>query len=141
MKGNSSVTKLPPCDLLRFFKYWLQFTEPLHKLPPKEIEVLANILLKRYELSKIIVDEAFLDRFVLSHESRKEISESMGITIKHFRVVLSNLGKKGAITSEGRINPRFIPRIKPDSKEFHLMFRFEIDDTIKTTTTNTGESS
>ena len=123
--SNSSVTKIP-CTLLRFFKYWLQFTEPLHKLQTKEIEVFAYILRKRYELSKIIKEEALLDEYLLSSKVRKEINEEIGITIAYSQVIMSNLRKKGAITEDNRINKKFIPDLQEDSQTFNLMFTFDI---------------
>lgn len=128
--ADSSVTRLPKCNLLDFFKYWLQFCLPLHKLPPKEQELFAHILQKRHEYSKIIMDEALLDKNVLSPEGKREIAERMGKTLAHVRVLFSNITKAKVIDTNGRINPKLIPRLTEGSNEFHLIFKFEIDDTL-----------
>jgi hypothetical protein len=69
---NQSITRIP-CSITKFFKYWLLFTAPLHKLQNKEIDVLSIILKKRYELSKIITDQSTIDSFLFSRDIRDQI--------------------------------------------------------------------
>ncbi len=64
---SSTVTKIP-CSLSKFFIYWLQFTAPIHKLHNKDIKILAAILKKRYELSKVITDDSVIDSYLFSRE-------------------------------------------------------------------------
>ena len=124
---DKSVTKIP-CDLKTFFRYWLLFLQPLHNLPPKEIEVLSYILKKRYELSKFIVDDSKIDTFLFSKDIREEIISENNITKNTLQVSLTNL-RKAAILLEGdKIHKRFIPPLTKDSTRFDLMLLFEITD-------------
>ena len=129
---NSSITQIP-CTLDKFFKYWLQFTAPLHKLQNKDIEVLSFILKKRYELSKVITDDNVIDSYLLSREIRDQMLEESGETRSNFQVTLSKLRKQGVISPDGKINKRFIPNLDNDSLRFELMIIFDIKDGTKQT--------
>lgn len=127
---NKSVSKIP-CSIDVFFKYWLMFTAPLHKLAAKDLEILSYILKKRYELSKIIVDDSKIDKFLLSTEIRDEIIEENNITKNSFQVTLSRLRKFGVLEANDTINKRFIPNLSHDADRFDLMILFEIKDNVK----------
>lgn len=129
---NNSVTKIP-CNLSVFFKYWLLFTAPLHKLPYKDMEVLSYVLKKRYELSKIIIDDSKVDTFLFSREIRDEIVEENGITKNTLQVALSHLRKAGVILDNDQINKKFIPNLDNNANRFDLMILFDIDNGSKTT--------
>ncbi len=122
---DNSVTKIP-CTLLNFFKYWLQFTSPLHRLQKKEIEVFAYILKKRYELSYMIADDNLIDSYLFSTDIRKQMCDESGEKVANFQVILSKLRKQGVITSENKINKKFIPLLSKDSVKFDLMIIFDI---------------
>lgn len=122
---NSSVTKIP-CNLDKFFKYWLQFTAPLHKLQNKEIKVLSFILKKRYELSYIIADDEVIDSFLFSTEVRDQIVLESGESKTNFSVILSKLRSKEVILENNKINKKFIPNIGRGSNKFDLMIIFDI---------------
>lgn len=121
---NNSVTKIS-CSLINFFKYWLQFTAPLHKLQQKEILILAHILKKRYELSYMVADD-LIDSYLFSTDMRKQICEEAGERPSNFQVILSKLRKQGVISSDNQINKKFIPHLQKDSKQFDLMIIFDI---------------
>lgn len=122
---NSTVSKIP-CSLSKFFKFWLQFTAPMHKLQNKDIEILAAILKKRYELCKIITDDNVIDSYLFSKEIREQIIEETGESKSNFQVALSKMRKKGIIINSNQLNKKFIPPLSKDSKRFDLMFLFEI---------------
>lgn len=107
------------------------FTAPLHKLAAKDLEILSYILKKRYELSKIIVDDSKIDKFLLSTEIRDEIIEENNITKNSFQVTLSRLRKFGVLETNDIINKRFIPNLSHDADRFDLMILFEIKDNVK----------
>lgn len=130
MKSNCSVTKIP-CTLKNFFKYWLQFTSPLHKLQNKEIEVLSVILEKRYELSLVITDDSVIDNFLFSKEVKAQILEELGMVRGNtFNQICSKFRKAGVLLEGNKLNKRLIPNFKNpqsgDTGRFDLMFLFEI---------------
>lgn len=114
-----------PCDNTSIFKYWLMFLEPFHNLTKRELEVMACILKKRFELSKSISDNALLDKVLLGDEIKKEIRTECNITVPHYQVILGKLKNSGIIV-DGNVNPKFIPNIKEDSENFKLLLFFEI---------------
>lgn len=126
---NKSVSKIP-CTINNFFKYWLLFTAPIHRLPAKDLEILSYILKKRYELSKIVVDDAKVDTFLFSTEIRDEIIEEHGITKNSLQVTLSHLRKAGILESGDKINKRLIPNLSKDSNRFDLMLLFDIQEDV-----------
>src|SRR5690554_6319586 len=112
---NKSVTKIP-CNLTSFFMYWLMFTSPMHKMSTKDMEILSYILKKRYELSKIVVDDSKIDTFLFSREIRDEIVEEHGITKNSLQVALSHFRKIGVLLENDQLNKRFIPNLSPGAK-------------------------
>ena len=127
---NSSVTKIP-CTLQSFFYYWLQFTAPLHKLQKKEMKILATILHKRYELTKVITDDGLVDSFLFSKETRDQMLEESGESRNNFQVVLSNFRKQGIVLPGNKLNKKFIPNITRNSNRFDFMIIFDIEQDAK----------
>lgn len=127
MKGKvDSVIKIPT-SLDKFFRYWFEFLKPLHQLTQREIDVASSLVRHRYQLSKAITDEAILDKMVLSTDVRKQIMEECNLPARYFNVVMSNL-KKDKIIVDGRINPKFIPRIKEDKGNFQLLLLYDFNE-------------
>lgn len=125
MKGKiDSVIKIP-CTLDSFFRYWFEFLKPLHNLTQREIDVASELVKHRYLLSKAITDEAILDKMSLSTDTRKQIMQECDLPPRYFNVVMSNL-KKNKVIVDGRINPKFIPRIVEDKDNFQLLLLFDI---------------
>lgn len=127
---NSSVTKIP-CKLTRFFKYWLQFTAPLHKLTEKDMNILSHLLIKRYELSKVITDDDVIDSYLFSRDIKTQIIEESGETRTNFSVTLSRLRKQNVILPGNKINKKFIPHISKNVDKFDLILIFDIQDDTK----------
>lgn len=109
----------------KFFEYWLSFIKPLHKLTSREIEVAAAFLKQRFNLSKVISDQELLDKNVMSDDIKRKVREDCNITQAHFQVVMSEL-KKNKFIVNGRINPKFIPKLTEGSEYFQLMLLFEL---------------
>ena len=73
-KIADSVIKLPCSSVGDFIKIWLTFLTPLHKLTPTIINLAAEILRQRFELSSAINDEAILDNYLMTN---KDITNSL----------------------------------------------------------------
>lgn len=124
MKGRvDSVIKIPS-SLDGFFRYWFEFLRPLHNLTQREIDVASALVKHRYRLSKSISDEAILDKMSLSTDIRKQIMQECNLPTRYFNVVISNL-KKNKVIQDGRINPKFIPKIVEDNGNFQLLLLFD----------------
>lgn len=81
----------------------------------------------RYQLSKAISDEAILDKMSLSTDVRKQIMQECNLPSRYFNVVMSNL-KKNKVIQDGRINPKFIPRIVENKGNFQLLLLFDFKE-------------
>lgn len=118
-----------PCSLEKnFFTYWFLFLEPFHHLTKKEIEVLSTIVAKRFQLSKNISDETILDQFLFSEEVRREMRESLGMTVSHFQVMVSKFKKVGILDSNNKINPRFLPKITEENGNYKMLLLFDFSE-------------
>lgn len=122
----NNVITIPASLSGSFFKYWLEFLRPFHKLTDREMDILAAFIQQRHELSKLVTDNNLLDSLVLSEETKKKVREQCGITASHLQVVLSKL-KKNNIIINNRINPKFIPRIGTEDNNCQLLLSFIID--------------
>lgn len=121
----NNVISIPASIEGRFFRYWIEFLKPFHKLSDRESEVLASLLKQRYELSKVVSDQEILNKLIMSEDVKKTVREECGISQTHFQVIMTKL-KKNKVIDNGRINPKFIPRIDEDSDNFQLLLSFEL---------------
>jgi len=115
-----------------FFMWWVRFLSPFHDLTAKEMEVTAQLFQYRYELSKNVSDSLLLDKLVIDSDSRKAIEQRLGISHGYLNVILTKLRKCNIITGD-RLNPKFVPNVKPDdsSKLFSVMVVFDFNANAK----------
>ena len=123
-KGVDNVVRIP-CKLdYSFFKMWFMFLQPFHRLTEREMEVATSFVKQRYELSKVVSDNNILDRLVMSEDTKKKVREECNITLPHFQVIMGNLRKSNIIV-DGKLNPRYIPRVIEENGSFKLMLLFD----------------
>ena len=109
-----------------FYFDWLSLIKPFHKLTDSEMKVAAQFLSKRAELSKGIIDENILDRFLMSTEIKNEIKKAVEVTENNFQVVMTSLRSSGFIKNN-KINKVFIPDYD-GGETFQLTFNFKINN-------------
>ena len=119
----SSVLRIPT-SLESFFTIWLSFLKPLHGMTDRQIGLASQFLKFRYELSKSISDEALLEENVMSDATKKKVREACNVTPAFFQVLMGDLRKHHFI-EDGKINPRFIPKINEEDGYLTLMLYFE----------------
>lgn len=123
---NSDVARisssLEPSNI-NFFKQWLDFIKPAHKLTDKETLVLATILQIRHDLSRNIKDEALLNEVLMSVETKRKIRQVTKVSSNHFQVLMTKLKQRKVIV-DGKINPRYIPNVEVDSEGYKLIIYF-----------------
>lgn len=123
----NKVIRIPTTSLEgRFFRCWLEFLRPIHKLTDREIEVVELFLKKRHELSKKVTDEELLDKVVMGEDIKKEIREALGITLAHFQVIMSKL-RKNKVIENNKLNPFYIPRLSKGKNTFYLLLYFPLE--------------
>lgn len=125
MAANTTVVGITtPLDW-SFFRHWVNFLAPLHKLNKRDADITASLLYKRFQLSQVIFNDEVLDAVVLSAEQKKLIREEFGLSPQNFQVIMAKLRRKNVIV-DGKINKRFIPMITPDAEEYRLLIHFRI---------------
>ena len=123
-KGVDNVVRIP-CKLdYSFFKMWFMFLQPFHHLTEREMEVATSFVKQRYELSKVVSDSDILDRLVMSEDTKRKVREECNITLPHFQVIMGKL-RKNSIIVDGKLNPRYIPRVIEENGSFKLMLLFD----------------
>lgn len=116
-----------PCNDKMFYRLWLSFLKPIHHFTPQVIDMAAEFLWHHEKLSKIIIDEKTLAKFLLSSDTKKEIIEACKITPATYSVTLNKLRKEGFF-KDGVINPKLIPHLNPGQNDFNLMLMFKIQN-------------
>lgn len=123
-KINNVIT-IPTSIEGKFFRYWLEFLKPFHRLTDREIDVTASFLKQRHELSKVVSDQEVLNKLTMSEDTKRKVREDCQISQAHFQVIMTKL-KKSKVIDNGRINPKFIPKIDKDAKNFQLLLLFDL---------------
>ena len=127
ISSNSKLKMSPEGD---FFKCWVEFLRPLHELTKREMDVLAEFLKVRYNLSKEIINTDRLDRVLMSEETKRDIRKTCGISAKHFQVIMSKFRKNGVVKN-GRICLNLIPTITEEGVGLMVHFSFKDEQHIK----------
>lgn len=123
-KPNSALTIDSPLNK-NFFRMWLEFLKPFHRLTDRETDVLAAYLKERYFLSKKINDPELLDKITMSEDTKKRVRESCNMSSTHFQVIMTKL-KKANIINNGKISPKLIPKITEEDGVFQLLLLFNL---------------
>ena len=123
-KGVDNVVRIP-CKLdYSFFKKRFKNIQTFHRHTEREMEVANNLVKQRYELSKVVSDNNILDRLVMSEDTKRKVREECNITLPHFQVIMGKLRKSNIIV-DGKLNPRYIPRVIEENGSFKLMLLFD----------------
>lgn len=109
-----------------FFRYWFEFLKPFHNLTGREMDVIVSLTKHRYQLSKVVKDDAILDKVVMSEDVRKQVREECKLSLPHFQVIMGKL-RDSKVIIDNKINPRFIPNIKEEDGNFRLMLLFDFN--------------
>lgn len=118
---------LVPCTKESFFKVWVTFMRPWHRLAPREGDVFAIIMQQYFNLKPKCEGPTVLRTLLWSGGSRQEMRRMLGMSQPHFQMVLKKLREAGVLMgNEGEdINPRYLPKISEDSKTFELRVIFD----------------
>lgn len=126
-KRVNGIINIPTSLEGNFFRYWLEFLAPFHRLTAREMDVATSFIKQRYILSEAIKDEDILDRVTMSEDTKHKVMQECNITPSHFQVIMGKL-RKAKIIVDGKINPKFIPKnISKGDKSFQLLLYFDLD--------------
>ena len=121
MKPNNVIYQ--KCNSISFFRGWVEFLAPFHKLTSRERDVMARILVQYFKLRDSIPDPEMLKEVMWSHTSRKDMRESLKMSQAHFQMILAKLREAGVLVN-GDLNPKYIPHIG-DEPRFMLSIVFD----------------
>jgi|SRR6056297_3213424 len=93
---------------------------PIRGLRPRELEVLAEIMLQNYE-NRAIEDFTKRQRFIFSTANRQEMRERLNLSEGAFNNYIKNLKKHGVITKDNTLL-RFLDIIPYNKYEFKIDF-------------------
>lgn len=123
----NNVIRIPTSLQGKFFRIWIEFLTPLNNLTNREKDIVAAFIKARFELSKSVIDDALLDKIVMSDDIKNKVKAECNVSDAFFQVILGKLRKTGVIV-DGRINSKFIPKnLSPDDKAFQLLLYFDLD--------------
>lgn len=121
MKPNNVIYL--KCTGLSFYRMWIEFLAPFHKLTARERDVAARIIVQYFKLKESVNDQEMLKEVLWSQTSRKDMRESLGMSQAHFQMILAKLRSSGVLL-DGDINPKYIPHIGDDPR-FMLSIVFD----------------
>lgn len=122
MKPNNVF--LVSCTDTSFYRSWIEFLTPYHKLTAREKDVAARLLMQYFKFRESVPDDDVLRDLLWSRKSRTDMMASLGMSQAHFQMVLAKL-KSAGFLKDGDINPRFLPhKIEGDSR-FMLQVVFD----------------
>ena len=121
MKTNNLIPL--KCTADSFFRLWVEFLAPFHKLTSRERDVAARIIAQYVKLSKSISDTAVLEEVLWSQTSRKDMRDSLGMSKEYFGMIIGKLREVGIIV-DGGINKRYLPKMT-DEPRYLLSILFD----------------
>ena len=121
MKPNNLIYL--KCTSDSFYRAWMEFLTPYHKLASRERDVAARILAQYFRLKDNVPDPDVLRDVLWSRKSRKDMADSLKMSPPHFQVVIGKL-KKAEFLIGDDINPRYIPH-KTEEPRFMLQVVYD----------------
>ena len=126
-KKINGIISIPASLKGNFFRYWLEFLTPFHKLTPREKDIATSFIKHRYLLSKVIKDETILDKIAMGEETKRKVMQECNIAPSHFQIIIGKLRKAKFIVNN-KINPKFIPKnIEEGDECFQLLLYFDLN--------------
>lgn len=112
------------CTETSFYRMWMEFLTPFHRLTAREKDVAARILMQYFKFHDNVQDPEVLKELLWSRTSRKDIMDSLKMSQAHFQMVLAKLKSAGVIV-DGTINSKYIPDKVPGEPRFMFQIIFD----------------
>jgi len=106
-----------------FFKKWIEFTTPFHKLNGRQQKVLALLLYHHYTFKKEITNNKILWKAVFDYDTKVDIYTELNMTSASLENIISQL-RKSKVIIDNQITPVYIPELANNSKKFSIHFNF-----------------
>jgi DNA-binding MarR family transcriptional regulator len=105
-----------------FFRQYVEILDPVIKLRPKELDVLAELLFHNNRLKDI--EEKNRWKLIFDYDNKKEMAEDLKISVASLGNNLSYLRKRGIIVDNKVIQNLLVY----PGKNFKLTFKFSVGD-------------
>ena len=116
MKPNNVIYL--KCTEDSFYRMWIEFLAPFHKLTARERDVAARIILHYFRFSENVDDPEVVRDLLWSKRSKKDMMDALGMSSAHLQIILAKLRATGFIIDDN-INPKYIPH-KGEEPRFML---------------------
>jgi len=120
---NNGKFKIP-CNKKSFFRRWLIITKPFHKLRPRQISILTELLYHYDMLKDDYEDEDLLWKTVFDYETKVKIRNDLKIEDHIIQNNLTILRQSGII-KDNKIVSKYLPKIV--NGKYKLEFEFIIN--------------
>lgn len=115
--------------LKNLFKKWLEVTKPFHGLATQPQLILSLFLYYHFTYSRQITNDKILWKMVFDYDTKKKIKDELGISDQVMQNTLSKFRRMDPpIIMDGKINPAFVPNLSNGSKNFKVIYNFNIVD-------------
>ncbi len=120
------------CTKGSFFRLWVAWLAPYHKLTAREQDVMARVLFQYFKIMrKTTTDPSIINELLWTQESRKDMRESLQMSQAHFQIILGKLRKNGVLREDKSIEPRYIPHLSNMDTRFFMQICFDWSDQNK----------
>lgn len=100
---------------------YLKMMTPFHGVTKdKEIRALASLMNKHYEISKNVSKDEYINKLLFDPETKKAISDEVGMSRAEFNNFIHNMNKKGIIKEHTIRNGLLPPLDKDGNIEIHI---------------------
>ena len=127
---NNSKTANLNVTLKNLFFRWLDITKSFHNLNNQQQRVLALLLYYHYQYKKETTNNKILWTIVFDYDTKMKIKEELDMNDNSFQNMMTQLRKKNVIIN-GEISSRFIPELDLNTKNFKVIYNFNIVDNEK----------
>lgn len=128
--GNNSKTATLNVTLKNLFFRWLDITKSFHNLNNQQQRVLALLLYYHYQYKKETTNNKILWTIVFDYDTKMKIKEELDMNDNSFQNMMTQLRKKNVIIN-GEISSRFILELDLNTKNFKVIYNFNIVDNEK----------
>lgn len=113
-------------DVKGLMRYWLDFTEPFHKLTHQQKSILSLLLYYYFEYKKEISNEALVWKMVFDYDTKAKIKEELkdmpDYTLQNNLTAL----RKKNIIKNNIINKAYVPNYDMSKEKYAIILNFKV---------------
>lgn len=127
----NNVIKVPVKNYGGFYRAWLEYLTPLHKMSNKAKDLAACYLEERERLSQSISDSLLVDEILMGSDMKTKIKNDCNLSSSFYNLLMRDLKKSGFLNGKF-INPIFIPKkVRFEDGNVSVLLFFDLKDETK----------